>query len=847
MNSLNNTVKKTIANNLKSLQQGEQINSSKNKIYTGASQSNIPIKEIKNGIIITEDNRYVTIIETLPINYKKKNKLQQTRILRNFGNYFRSPRYKFGFKIVSDINDPEGFITNLRQNCANQENPKIKESLENYINYLIQLCWTTGVAKRFFYIVEYDGIGEEKSRNFEEIEKSLTSIKNKYISCMHDCGNICITPQNTDYAIMEILYKHFNKNTSHKESLKSRIQRINADFAEFNKITGKNKKPTVADYIAPKGLKFINRSYVYMDGYYYSYIGINGDNWPEAVYGGWLECFDGGISIDVDIIFKMLPQYSTSLFLKMSNKSVEGNIKERYRRKKTDNIDEKISKLKNNASVYKQMQHGNDLYDCAIILTIRARTPEELENICMNVKNHITIKLHLAYDDSYLCCEDYFTMTMPLLYITSPFARLKHNILSNDIESIYPFVACQMNDPNGVVLGVNADDNSISSVNNFDSNQYMNANIVIYGKSGAGKTYLEQLFGGRALLNGKRCFYIIPKKGYEYEPGCHNVDGSYIRLGPGQKDRINIMEIRPEGEIKEEYLTDDAIQQGGSWLSNKIISLCTWINLLLLPHGRKMTINEYGKMKIILKNIYNTFGITEQNDSIFEDVTIKKIKVMPIIEDWYNEVIKDESLEDLAHILNDFVNGSCSNMNGQTNVDCNNNYIVLDIDEDKIGEELLPAFLYVGFDLFYSVVKENPDVEDLIFFDEAWKIMQVEEAAKQVQNMVRLVRGYGGATIMATQELAVFLEHSGEYGTAVLSNSDLTIVLNMNEVDLEKAAKLKKLSEQDCENIISFKRGDAMLIAKDDKMQIKIIGSDRESLAFTTDINERKERTKQKV
>lgn len=83
--------------------------------------------------------------------------------------------------------------------------------------------------------------------------------------------------------------------------------------------------------------------------------------------------------------------------------------------------------------------------------------------------------------------------------------------MSTKLGCFYPFTSLTINDPNGFVLGV-TEANQTLSPDNFNTNYYVNANMLILGTSGAGKTYTEELIGHRAFLNGKRCFYIIPKK-----------------------------------------------------------------------------------------------------------------------------------------------------------------------------------------------------------------------------------------------------------------------------------------------------------------------------------------------
>lgn len=83
------------------------------------------------------------------------------------------------------------------------------------------------------------------------------------------------------------------------------------------------------------------------------------------------------------------------------------------------------------------------------------------------------------------------------------------------------------------------------------------------------------------------------------------------------------------------------------------------------------------------------------------------IKEMPITSDLYEELTKMPGTERLLAALDVIVNGTCKNMDGQTNVDLSNNYTVIDVDEQVIGEDLLPWFIFVAFDCVYDFAKSS--------------------------------------------------------------------------------------------------------------------------------------------
>ena len=413
--------------------------------------------------------------------------------------------------------------------------------------------------------------------------------------------------------------------------------------------------------------------------------------------------------------------------------------------------------------------------------------------------------------------------------VTSPtFSRLKHNVLSTKLGCFYPFTSLTINDPNGFVLGV-TEANQTLSPDNFNTNYYVNANMLILGTSGAGKTYTEELIGHRAFLNGKRCFYIIPKKGYQYKRGCSIVDGLYVQLVPGSKHCINLMEIRPEGKIDLSQIDDDTIVLNESLLAKKITNILLWINVQL---DTPMTSSVYAQLNKILISLYASFGITDNNDSIFADVNKTSLKKMPILSDFYAAIPNESLYENIKLVLDTWISGSCKNMNGQTNVDLNNPYIVFDCDEDIIGDRLLSAFLLIAYEMVYSVVKSSTTTRDIIFLDEVWKMMTNLECAKLVYNMIKIIRGYLGSAILATQEMNDFLRGMQEYGESVLNNTALVILLRMNENDLNRVAGTYKLSSDECEKILKFRHGDALVVSNGDKIKAHIIPSKREDDAF---------------
>ena len=221
----------------------------------------------------------------------------------------------------------------------------------------------------------------------------------------------------------------------------------------------------------------------------------------------------------------------------------------------------------------------------------------------------------------------------------------------------------------------------------------------------------------------------------------------------------------------------------------------------------------YTKLALIAHNCYQ--AISKTPDEIFIKNLIKN-KHLAMCEHYhFHYLIDDELAKEFIYL--------------------NNPYIVFDCDEDIIGDRLLPAFLLIAFEMVYSVVKSSTTTRDIIFLDEVWKMMTNLECAKLVYNMIKIIRGYLGSAILATQEMNDFLRGMQEYGESVLNNTALVILLRMNENDLNRVAGTYKLSSDECEKILKFRHGDALVVSNGDKIKAHIIPSKRENDAFKDD------------
>lgn len=829
--TLKNKSAQLILNTLDKQENEDSINTPPKKerpCPSGNVQEFIPLLNMQDGIFRTVDNRYVSFFEVLPINYYTQSVSKQNFIIKNFRALFQNGARKIQLKCMTDNASPSGIAANVYKNCKNLDNPAVVEGINSYLHYLVTEVGKKNISvSRFFVIYEYDS--DEKSNDFEVIKQEMIEQRSSYINVFKSCGNAVIEMHDPDAEAREFLYFFFNRNTSRTETVELRRQRLEDDTKMFNELTGKHKVVTINDIVAPKGLDLSHPDYVIMDGMYYGFLGLLTNSFPDKVNGTWVDNFKFGSPTDIDIIATQMSQESTMVALNQYNKVFDKftYFMASTGRMSQDKTNANAETLDNNRYIHNAMLQGENMYNVHIIITVKAETEKKLGTYKRYIMKEMK-KYQIYFDEGRYSAEEYLKMTMPFLFITEPAKRLRHQMVTHQMMTLYTYTNYQLYDPRGFYLGCNADSRTMVALNFFNRSLYNNGNLILIGTSGAGKTFLQQVISERSLYNGIRSFFIIPKKGYEYARGCKLLGGTYVSLTPGSSSCLNIMEIRPEGELDRVMLDDDVVVQNSSLLAKKVTELVTWLQLLNPRY--EMPIAVEGLIMDIIHKIYKSYGITDDNDSIFLPGTTV-IKKMPIIQDMYDAFSNYEILSDVCLTLKPFVNGIYKNFNGQTNVDMNNQYIVFDVDEDSIGEKLHPALLYLAFVYVYSATKEDVESRDYIILDEVWKMMQTENSAKQVQNMIRLVRAYGTCALIATQQLNDFM--STDFGKSVLANTQIKMVLGLQEEEIKLVKDQLNLSKKEQEDILGFSQGDILIFSKGDRIKVHMSPSQLEEKAFS--------------
>ena len=801
-------------------------------------QDFLPVREIRNGIIETTDDRYVKIIEILPINFLLRSSEEQYNIISSFASWLKISPMKLQFKSVSRKADSDKHVAMVREELSREENQQCRQLGEEYLRLIKDVGNKEALSRRFFLIFQYEppagkrSSGESYADIYGMIQTAVQNAKTYFMQC----GNAIVQPEDEDAFTAEVLYMFFNRSSCVNEPFQSRVERVIVDTMQAKgKIIGLDAVPHIrpANFIAPRGIDFSHYNFVVMDGMYYSVMHIRRNGFPHTVRGGWMSSLiNAGEGVDIDVHLRRENRGKT--LDKVAQRIRLNRTKLRGMQDTSTDYEELTGSIQSGYYIKSGIANNNeDLFYMSVFITISARTYEELL-WRRGQMTDLLKSMDMYVGDCNFQQEAALRSVMPFLCIDPNIEKkAQRNILTSGAASTYMFTSFEMSDDSGVLLGINRHNNSLCVVDLFNTRVNKNANVTLLGTSGAGKTFTMQLLALRMRMRGIQCYILAPLKGHEFKRACAAVGGTYIKISPGSTNCINVMEIRrtlsPEMELIDEmdYNSEDSL------LSRKIQQLLIFFSLLIPD----MSNEEEQMLDEALVRTYRQFGITHDNDSLYADKAHTRYKKMPILGDLHKLLEANPLTQRLAIIVSRFVTGSAQSFNQQTNVNLENKYVVIDISELK--GKLLPVGMFIGLDYIWDQVKSDRTKRKAIYIDEIWQLIGASsnrQAGEFCQEIFKIARGYGAAAIAASQDLSDFFSlEDGKYGRAIINNSKTKIILNLEPDEAEYVRETLKLTRTEIRSITQFERGEALISSNNNKVPVLVRASKVEQQLITTD------------
>jgi hypothetical protein len=600
--------------------------------------------------------------------------------------------------------------------------------------------------------------------------------------------------------------------------------------------TGKVSGGSPADRIAPAYVDTNGKEFVIIDGVYYSYLYVTGYGYNTQNGMAWLAPFvEAGDGISFSFMVeklrkdKILPKISKTTMLNRARMRDIGDTRVDF-----EQLDDAIG-----AGMYlkdEMNRNGEEFYYMHTLIQISANDEETLKKRIATTETMCTA-MDIAVKRADYKHKEAYLSALPLLSLDPDLKKMsRRNVLTSGLAGSFPFSSFELCDQKGVLMGINRHNNSAVIADFFDSSKYSSANLSIMGMSGAGKTFLLQLMTLRLRMQGTQVFIIAPLKGWEFKKACEAIGGKYIKLSPGSTDCINIMEIR-----RTHMGIDNDTDRSDSVLADKVQKLHIFFSLLYPT----ITTEEKLLLDSAIIETYSKFGITHDNDSLYQEDG--KFKSMPIVKDLHAVLSEKPESKGLALALSMFVSGSASRLGGETNVELDNKYIVLDISE--MGKGLLPLGMFLALDFVWDEAKKSRITKKAVCLDEVWELIGSganELAADFVLEIFKIIRGLGGMAIAATQDLVDFFALSdGKYGKGILNNCRTKVILQLEEDEAQTVKKYLALSDEETLQIIRNGRGYGLLCTGRNRINVEFKGSETEYDLITTN-REDLERTQNK-
>lgn len=445
-------------------------------------------------------------------------------------------------------------------------------------------------------------------------------------------------------------------------------------------------------------------------------------------------------------------------------------------------------------------QAEEKLLNFGLYVTLYANSPEELEqleNIFRGLLENKLVSIKPAIYEQ----EEGLNSTMPL-----GLDRLQINTQLNTepVSSTFPFVSFELSSGSGILYGINRHNNSLIL---FDRFQLENANSVIFGKSGGGKSYAVKLEILRSLMLGTDVIVIDPEN--EYQHLAETVGGAFFKISLTSPHHINPFDLPTPG--KDESPADV--------LRSNVINL---VGLLRIMLGG-LTPEEDSILDSAITETYASRDITPE--SHFSEVT------PPLMSDLKTVLENMAGGESLARRLEKYTTGSYGAfLNQPTNINVDTRIVVFNIRD--MEEELRPIAMYIILRFIWNLVRSELKKRVLIV-DEAWWLMQYDDGASFLYGMAKRARKYFLGLTTITQDVADFM--GSRYGKPIVTNSSIQVLLKQSPATIDTVVKTFNLTDQEKYLLLEAAVGEGLFFAGTKHVAIKVVASYAEDQIITSD------------
>ena len=567
---------------------------------------------------------------------------------------------------------------------------------------------------------------------------------------------------------------------------------------------------TLRDLIAPSSIE-IHASYFRLGTKYGRTLYVYG--YPRQIYTGWLSPL---INIDevLDVSMYIYPVESQVVLNNLRKKVTQLEASASINNEKGRVRDPALEAAINDAEELRdQIQVGAErFFRFGLYVTLWADSLDELNFVQQKIETIFGQQMVFSKVASSQQ-EQGLNSSVPQM---TDQLQIRRNMNTGAISTSFPFTSADLTDNQGILYGINMHNNGLVI---FDRFRLENANMVVFAKSGAGKSFTVKLEALRSMMLGSEVIIIDPEN--EYQKLADAVGGAYIRLSLNSQTRINPFDLPRVIDSDE---ADDALRAN-------LVTLHGLFRLMLggsqvTAAGVAMsalTPAEEADLDQALIDTYARVGIT--SDPLTHN------SPPPTISDLYDTLLHmGGSGPALAQRLRKYTTGTFAGIfSQQSNIDINNPMVVFNIRD--LEDELRPVAMYIVLSHIWNITRTDQRKRMLIV-DEAWQLMKYDDSANFLFSLAKRARKYYLGLTTITQDVEDFM--SSKMGRAIVANSSMQLLLKQSSSAVDVLSDVFKLTEEEKKRLANFPIGQGLFFAGQSHVHIQIQASPTEQQLITT-------------
>lgn len=554
------------------------------------------------------------------------------------------------------------------------------------------------------------------------------------------------------------------------------------------------------DFIAPSSLEFSSSEFK-LGTYFARTMYVFG--YPRQIFTGWLSPI---VNIDEELDMSMfIYPVASQIVLENLRKKVtqlEAGLMIDAEKGRTRDPGKQAA-ISDAEQLRDALQVGEErFFRFGLYLTVYAKSLEELDFIQHKIETVLGQQLVYSKVASSQM-EAGFNSSLPQ---NTDDLQVRRNMNTGALSTSFPFTSADLTQENGILYGINMHNNGLVI---FDRFSLENANMVVFAKSGAGKSFAVKLEALRSMMMGTDVVIIDPEN--EYQKLAEAVGGTYIRLSLSSTTRINPFDLPRVVDVEE---ADNALRA----------NLIMLHGLLRLMMGGQVNPVMEADLDQALIDTYARAGITA-------DPLTHQSKP-PTISDLYETLAHMQGTGPaMAQMIRKYITGTFAGIfSQQSNIDINNNLVVFNIRD--LEEELRPVAMYIVLNHIWNKTKSDKKRRNLIV-DEAWQLLKYKDSSDFMFSLAKRARKYYLGLTTVTQDVEDMM--TDKAGRAIVSNASMQLLLKQSTSAVDILQQVFKLTDEEKKRLTQFPVGQGLLFAGSNHVHIKVEASPTETEIITTD------------